>query len=661
MKTTIFILALPVLMFAQPENEMKIRLLQYKRLQQSQELFSFLKSEQARDRELAMLALANIQDTSAVENAAQLLNDESPKVRSMAAFAIGMIGKPRGTSFLFRRLAVEREEKCAAALFNAIGMCGTADDLKKIISQSEDFRRRWKPFVAQAVIRFANRKIKDVAASKYMGMLLNDNACIIHATYALMRINDTTVITGNREKLQQQLSNASSLVRMWSAAALGAVNDEVSIGRLQDAAMKDGDWRVRVNAIRALRTKSNFRNDLIKLIADKNDHIALTALSSYDALTTNEVQFIDSLQFIAMLQSGGYGTALKEEVRTLIAKKLGERAIPLIGSWMSDRPSVSAQRVRSYGETRSEKAIPMIKEAIRQTKTSLVVIAGIESYQAIAQRSNESVKKDFLKIATLMFGRNDPGISYSSAVAFQDTSFSKDIRKIYLSALISTYQRMNAAADLEPMVELQNVFADLADSSAMPAVEQGMSESDNVIRSAAEKAYAAITGVDAPVRSAETTVGESPFYTMEDVLLLKKFNGAEIFTSKGKIRITFEKEAAPFTVLNFILLAQKKFYDGLSFHRVVSNFVIQGGDPLGNGSGGPNYAIRSEVHPDTKYKTGAVGMASSGKDTEGSQWFITHCPTPHLDFRYTVFGYTPDSKIVDRIMIGDAIEKIVLF
>ncbi|MDP1677141.1 MAG: peptidylprolyl isomerase [Bacteroidota bacterium] len=142
--------------------------------------------------------------------------------------------------------------------------------------------------------------------------------------------------------------------------------------------------------------------------------------------------------------------------------------------------------------------------------------------------------------------------------------------------------------------------------------------------------------------------------------MLNKYKGAEIFTSKGKIKITFEKEAAPFTVLNFILLAQKKFYDGLSFHRVVSNFVIQGGDPLGNGSGGPNYAIRSEVHPNTKYRTGAVGMASAGKDTEGSQWFITHCPTPHLDFRYSIFGYTKDAAIVDKIMVGDTIEKVVL-
>ncbi|MDD8019493.1 MAG: peptidylprolyl isomerase [Bacteroidota bacterium] len=143
--------------------------------------------------------------------------------------------------------------------------------------------------------------------------------------------------------------------------------------------------------------------------------------------------------------------------------------------------------------------------------------------------------------------------------------------------------------------------------------------------------------------------------------MLSRYSGAEVITSKGKIKITFAKEAAPFTTLNFIFLAQKKFYNGLSFHRVVSNFVIQGGDPLGNGSGGPGYTIRTEIHPDAQYTAGAVGMASAGKDTEGSQFFITHCPTPHLDGRYSIFGYTKDLDVVNKIMAGDRIERVVLF
>ncbi len=637
-----------------------IRVLQDRRLTQSEQIFSLLTSPNERERELSLLAIANIQDTGAVEIVVPLLNDESPKVRAMAAFAIGMIGKSRGSSFLFRRLSVEREDKCVGELFNAIGMCGTLDDLKKIIFQSEDYQSKWNPYVAQAIFRFANRKIKDAGATKYAVSLLDDKSSIINTIYTLMRINDTTVIRNNRERLIEQTINSSPLIRMWTASILGALNDEETKSRLLSIAVTDKDWRVRVNAIRSLRTKKEYKNKVLNVTSDANEHVALAAAVSFGEMIRNEEQFVDSANVLSMLRSGKYSISVKEEIRKIIAKKMGERAIPIIGNWKSDQPYISAQRIRAYGETHSEKAIPVIKEAIQQSNQSLVIIAGLESYQMIAQRASESIKKDFLKIATLMFAKHDPGISYSAAVAFQDSSFNKEIRRIYLSALLPTYQQMNAAADLEPMVELLNVFAEIADSSALPVIEKGLAEQDNVIRAAAEKAYTSITGEDSPVRFIKNPDEYKPFYNQEDMVLLSKYKGAEIFTAKGKIKIIFEKEAAPFTVLNFILLSQKKFYDGLSFHRVVSNFVIQGGDPLGNGSGGPNYAIRSEVHPAVKYRTGAVGMASAGKDTEGSQWFITHSPTPHLDYRYTIFGYTKDAVVVDKIMMGDRIEKVIL-
>ncbi|MBL8008277.1 MAG: peptidylprolyl isomerase [Ignavibacteria bacterium] len=130
-------------------------------------------------------------------------------------------------------------------------------------------------------------------------------------------------------------------------------------------------------------------------------------------------------------------------------------------------------------------------------------------------------------------------------------------------------------------------------------------------------------------------------------------------TTKGDIRIELLYNYAPFTVMNFLKLSEDNFYDGTVFHRVVSNFVIQGGDPSGTGYGGPGYSIRSEFSP-LDFGTGIVGMASSGKDTEGSQFFITHSATPHLDGRYTVFGkVTEGMEVVNRIMIGDYITDIV--
>jgi cyclophilin family peptidyl-prolyl cis-trans isomerase len=119
------------------------------------------------------------------------------------------------------------------------------------------------------------------------------------------------------------------------------------------------------------------------------------------------------------------------------------------------------------------------------------------------------------------------------------------------------------------------------------------------------------------------------------------------------------KDAAPFTVMSFLKLAsQRGFYRGLSFHRVVSNFVIQGGDPHGDGWGGPGYTIRSEFSP-LSFDEGELGMASAGKDTEGSQFFVTQSPQPHLDGRYTIFGKVVSGMdVVNRIQIDDRIFDI---
>jgi cyclophilin family peptidyl-prolyl cis-trans isomerase len=135
---------------------------------------------------------------------------------------------------------------------------------------------------------------------------------------------------------------------------------------------------------------------------------------------------------------------------------------------------------------------------------------------------------------------------------------------------------------------------------------------------------------------------------------------AIIKTNKGTITLQLLRDNAPFTVLSFVKLVRKNFYNGLSFHRVVPNFVIQGGDPRGDGWGGPGFAIRSEYSL-APFARGSAGVASAGKDTEGCQFFITHQPTPHLEGRYTVFGRVLNGQdVVDRIQIGDTIQQVTI-
>jgi peptidyl-prolyl cis-trans isomerase A (cyclophilin A) len=152
---------------------------------------------------------------------------------------------------------------------------------------------------------------------------------------------------------------------------------------------------------------------------------------------------------------------------------------------------------------------------------------------------------------------------------------------------------------------------------------------------------------------------------------------ADVETSKGKILIQLEFEKTPLTVANFVGLAEgtkhyskspgeppkaqdKPFYDGLTFHRVIADFMIQGGDPQGSGRGGPGYQFRNEIDPTLKHdKPGILSMANAGPDTNGSQFFITHVPTPHLDGKHTVFGHVVEGQdVVNKIQRGDTIKTI---
>ncbi|WP_310488275.1 peptidylprolyl isomerase [Chamaesiphon sp. VAR_69_metabat_338] len=127
---------------------------------------------------------------------------------------------------------------------------------------------------------------------------------------------------------------------------------------------------------------------------------------------------------------------------------------------------------------------------------------------------------------------------------------------------------------------------------------------------------------------------------------------AKIETEKGTINIQFFDADAPNTVKNFVDLAEKGFYDGLTFHRVINNFMIQGGCPQGTGTGGPGYKINCEINPN-KHQAGSLSMAHAGKNTGGSQFFICHSPQSHLDGVHTVFGKTEDMDVVNAIKGGD--------
>jgi peptidyl-prolyl cis-trans isomerase B (cyclophilin B) len=143
---------------------------------------------------------------------------------------------------------------------------------------------------------------------------------------------------------------------------------------------------------------------------------------------------------------------------------------------------------------------------------------------------------------------------------------------------------------------------------------------------------------------------------------VKKTYQVHIVTPRGTIELELLPQHAPQTVNNFVFLAKQGFYDGITFHRVIADFMIQGGDPTGTGRGDPGYRFGDEFKGNPlKHETGVISMANAGPNTNGSQFFITHSPQPHLDGHHTVFGrVTKGQEIVHAIRQGDKMEKVTI-
>lgn len=212
------------------------------------------------------------------------------------------------------------------------------------------------------------------------------------------------------------------------------------------------------------------------------------------------------------------------------------------------------------------------------------------------------------------------------------------------------------------IVEAVPTFLDALgrDSTVMKMLIDGILDKEYIVGRAAAEIYKAKLNED---RFGQV---KPPVTRITEGAIAKGFSQyrvephAIISTVRGDIDVELMFDVAPLTVLNFIDLARSGFYNGLVFHRVVPNFVIQGGDPRGDGWGGPGYYIRCE-YSDEPYETGTVGIATSGKDTGGSQFFITLSPQPHLDGRYTVFGQVASGmEVAQKIVRGDVIQKITI-
>jgi peptidylprolyl isomerase len=615
-------------------------------------------------RSASVMAAASLQDTMLLTSLVDLLKDPAPDVRSAAALALGQltpavtdVQRASLSSALLGRLSSEQDANVQRRIFEAIGKAGNPAALEEMIRIADGLDAALRSEAALSVGRFGYRALRSVSGSAFAANGLSENTDETwKSAYALMRIGVDSLLRPYLPAMKRAFGGGDPNTRMFLATALGATRSPDAIAVLMQAAATDPDWRVRVNATRALalvgKNDSAVVGAILRLTADPNEHVsltALTALRTVDTVASMRAILADFLNTtekrISVSQSG--------EAAKTFALVYGTRSSRVLSDAYTRGTVTGEVYAECLGSFDDPGSFAQILDFTKSTDVP-TARAALNALDAIVRRSNDPQKRKVARSVYLASLQSDDMTILVIAAGMLGDSLYADVT--VEQPLLDRLDALSPPEDVESMISIVQALGTLKSKSAISSLEELLNSSDPSLATEAAKSLDLITGktyVRNPPR-------RPPVHTDYDWEFLKNLHGVTVVveTSAGTFSFALLPDEAPFTCMNFSRLIQDGFYDGLRFHRVVPNFVIQGGDPRGDGWGGPGYSIRSEFGLEN-YDAGMVGVASSGKDTEGCQFFVTHSKQPHLDGRYTIFGRIVDGMdVVNRIQIGDVITRM---
>lgn len=691
-------ISLPVLLLGQKlsDAEREILTLQDQRSLGGGKLISYFASPDAQLRFRALIALANVQDTSASAGIASMLNDPDPRVRAAAAFALGQTGPTTFQDSLLRRLRVESDSTVLGRILEALGKIGDERALEVVT----DYRSAGENAAVSAgqalsVARFALRGFKNEQSIWFCFEQLSSSNADVRwkALFALWRAAPHGLIDieiAKRESLLTVVARDLNVdVRINLATLLGRSRSNYATELIQWMQTDDRanpNWEVEVQLVRAIAAYVAFTpekiDDLMEYLASSNDHVKIAALQSFSgfARATVEASADTASLRLELLRLANTKNPSAELVR-------GEAIVTLAKLFPEEFARKNLMGEKDLTTREKTKVIEALSYIPSGRSLSITLFALDDANVRVAMAAWDFIRR-FLTPSTLgkmrsdnqewgdarstlyrktlnALKRKDMAITHLVSNALADTAYFGMFREAKLAdslilALNDAYALLASPDDVEAMQAAAAAMGSIKDARFVPTLEKALNDPDKTVATAAAVALRQITGTDYSSKIPKSTKALHVDYDWSTFESLSPTARAIIKTTKGAITLQLLKDDAPFTVLNFVKLVRKNFYNGLSFHRVVPNFVIQGGDPRGDGWGGPGFAIRSEFSF-ARFARGAAGIASAGKDTEGCQFFITHQPTPHLDGRYTVFGRVLNGQdVVDRIQIGDTIQQITI-
>ncbi len=613
-------------------------------------LYILLRSGPYRVRRAAAIALGRIGRPEAVGPLGERLKeDRRPEVRQAAAFALGLI--PTSASAVALLQGASREVN----LLGSAGRKGSPEVLGEIVLALGRVRQ---PGTAEEIVRALGHPHPFVReqALEALALLADSTAvdAIIQASrdpipsvawraaYALEKIEDPRAA----DRLVELLGHSDPTVRAFAARGLGRMGPPLGRRGIEAlrARLQETEWTVRVQAARSLGQlgATSARRDLLQLLSDASFHVRAAALDALARLVPLE----DDAPLVTALADTC--AVVRHAAYDALAASRGKEAAAFLVEGLEDPSAfVRGKCLELLGSVHADGALERLRLALVSREDiqlrpyaveGLIELGGASALRLLRSAVEDD---DLVVAATAAEGLGRLGDSAA------------------VGPLIRAYRKWKARDGVDLMEAALTALGRLHAVSARELLENALSFDDRRVRIAARNALEAILpeeeaarlpsvpSIELDVRPVHRSPRQPP------VVASSAARELILETARGRIVIDLFYDIAPQTCESFARLADQGFFDGLDFHRVVPDFVIQGGDPLGSGWGDAGYLLRSEWSP-LRFARGSVGVATNGKDTGSCQLFITHSPQPHLDARYTLFGKVVEGMdVVDAIQVGD--------
>ena len=625
---------------------------------QPSDLIRLLSDSEARVRRRAALAAGRVGLPAAVEPLTRLLTDEEFEVRQMAAFALGLLADASARPALVKALDDSEPivQGRAAEALGSIGDRTDADAISAMVRrhvgagaiakiEPDDLSYPLDPPVeATRLGLYALTKLRayDALAAAVLDPQGQPVSRWWPVAYALQRVGDPRAAP----PLLTLLGTPGRYTASFAARGLASTKATQASGPLREIVTeRRRDPAVVIQAIRGLAAIADQASvpALTKMVTDR----AITGPLRQEAMTALAT-LIDArgVDLLLELVSDPVPT-VRGSAFTAIARIEPSTFLSVLASLDADADwTVRVTIATALGNLPDQQGVPRLTVML-QDRDNRVIPAVLNALVASKAEGMDKVLLERLK-------SDDFVIRAAAANGLVE------IKAGGAAQALGDAYRASAGGDVTYVARAAalGALAKLDAAAARPLLQDALDDRDWAVRVRARQLLAeqGVTGVEDKMRPAVAGRPVDPDWL---ALVSPRFSPRVFLdTDKGTVELELTVLDAPLTVSNFSALARKGFFNGVAIHRVVPDFVVQDGDPRGDGESGPGYTIRDEInqHP---YLRGTVGMALDWQDTGGSQFFITHSPQPHLDGRYTVFGQVVNGMdVVDRLVPGDTLRRV---